>query len=76
METLVKYPEKYFHEWEERVVFILKHEVHNWGLKTQRKGFLFPGFVPSIYSDNNCDHLQQMFSCVLATKQFNNLSLL
>lgn len=24
METLVKYPEKYFHEWEERVVFILK----------------------------------------------------
>lgn len=53
METLVKYPEKYFHGWEERVVFILKHEVHNWGLKTQRKGFLFPGFIPRIYGDNN-----------------------
>lgn len=53
METLVKYPEKYFHEWEERVVFILKHEVRNWGLKTQRKGFLFPGFIHRIYGDNN-----------------------
>lgn len=53
MDTLVKYPEKYFHGCEERFVFILKSEVHNWGLETQRKGFLFPGFVPGIYGDNN-----------------------